>query len=72
MSLPPRDLEPPFNITRASHLVLDVRDPAASRRFYTEILGFQVTDVYPDGMVPATLPSTKAVTIPLAMPKLTA
>jgi len=26
----------------------------------------------PDGIVPTTLPSTKAVTMPLAMPKLTA
>ena len=43
MSLPPRLLEPPFNITRASHVVLDVRELAASRRFYTEVLGLIVT-----------------------------
>jgi catechol 2,3-dioxygenase len=43
MALPARVLDPPFNITRASHLVLDVTDLDASRRFYTEVLGLIVT-----------------------------
>jgi len=43
MSVPQRVLEPPFNITRASHVVLDVRDLSESRRFYTEVVGLVVT-----------------------------
>jgi catechol 2,3-dioxygenase-like lactoylglutathione lyase family enzyme len=33
-ALPTLNLDPPFDITRASHVVLTVRDLAASRRFY--------------------------------------
>jgi catechol 2,3-dioxygenase len=43
MTIPARVLEPPFNITRMSHVVLEVRDLAASRRFYAEVLGLIVT-----------------------------
>jgi catechol 2,3-dioxygenase len=43
MSVPKRVLEPPFNITRTSHVVLDVRDLSESRRFYTEVIGLIVT-----------------------------
>jgi catechol 2,3-dioxygenase len=35
---------PPFNITRASHVRLTVRDLAASVHFYTEVLGLVVSD----------------------------
>ena len=35
--------QPPFNITRASHVCLTVRDLAASRHFYTEVLGLVVS-----------------------------
>ena len=42
ISTPP--LAPPFHIVRLSHVVLGVRNLAASRRFYVEILGLQVTD----------------------------
>jgi catechol 2,3-dioxygenase len=34
---------PTFNITRSSHVVLDVADLAASRAFYTEVIGLVVT-----------------------------
>ena len=34
---------PPFNITRASHVCLTVRDLASSRHFYTEVLGLVVS-----------------------------
>jgi catechol 2,3-dioxygenase len=34
---------PPFNITRASHVSLSVRDLAASRHFYAEVLGLVVS-----------------------------
>jgi hypothetical protein len=33
MTIPSPVYDPPFNITRASHVVLTVRDLAASRRF---------------------------------------
>ena len=42
----------PFRINKIGHVVLNVSDMRRSVRFYTEILGFQVSDVYPDGMVP--------------------
>ena len=42
----------PFRIAKIGHVVLNVSDMRRSVRFYTEILGFQVSDVYPDGMVP--------------------
>jgi len=42
----------PFRINKIGHVVLNVSDVRRSARFYTEILGFHVTDVYPDGMVP--------------------
>ncbi len=42
----------PFRINKIGHVVLNVSDMRRSVRFYTEVLGFQVTDVYPDGMVP--------------------
>ena len=46
----------PFNITKIGHVVLNCRDLEASTRFYTEVLGFRVSDVYtpdiaPGGMV---------------------
>jgi catechol 2,3-dioxygenase-like lactoylglutathione lyase family enzyme len=42
----------PFRIGKIGHVVLNVRDLARSVRFYTEVLGFEVSDVYPDEMVP--------------------
>ncbi len=39
MSLPATNFDPAFRITRASHVVLTVRDLAASKRFYTEVIG---------------------------------
>jgi catechol 2,3-dioxygenase len=46
----PRGL--PFRIGKIGHVVLNVSDVRRSVRFYTEMLGFEVSDVYPDGMVP--------------------
>jgi catechol 2,3-dioxygenase len=37
-------LDPPFNVVRASHAVLDVRDLSASRAFYVDCLGYLVTE----------------------------
>lgn len=42
----------PFRIGKIGHVVLNVRDVARSVRFYTEVLGFEVSDVYPEEMVP--------------------
>jgi catechol 2,3-dioxygenase len=44
MPIPPTNFEPPFNVTRSSHITLTVRDVAKSRDFYTEILGLIVSD----------------------------
>jgi 3,4-dihydroxyphenylacetate 2,3-dioxygenase len=44
MTLPPTVYDPPFCITRASHAVLTVKDLAASRAFYTEVIGLAVSD----------------------------
>ena len=47
---PPEDL--PFRITKLGHVVLMVADLERSLRFYTQVLGFKVSDVYPATMVP--------------------
>ena len=43
MSLPTTNFDPGFHITRASHVVLTVRDLAASRQFYQEVIGLILT-----------------------------
>ena len=47
---PPKGL--PFRMTKLGHVVLKVQDLERSVEFYTQILGFQVSDVYPETMVP--------------------
>jgi catechol 2,3-dioxygenase-like lactoylglutathione lyase family enzyme len=42
----------PFRIGKLGHVVLNVRDVERSARFYIEMLGFQISDVYPEEMVP--------------------
>jgi catechol 2,3-dioxygenase len=44
MRIPPPVFRPAFNITRASHVVMIVRDLAASKHFYTELVGLIVTE----------------------------
>lgn len=46
----PADL--PFNITKIGHVVLMVEDLQRSLAFYTKVMGFRVSDVYPDSMMP--------------------
>jgi catechol 2,3-dioxygenase len=41
--IPPPVYYPPFNITRASHCVLTVKDLEASKAFYTRVIGLVVT-----------------------------
>lgn len=43
MSLPVANLDPAFRVTRTSHVVLTVKDLAASKRFYTEVIGLILT-----------------------------
>ena len=43
MAHPQTNFNPPFDITRASHLVFTVRDLAASKAFYTEVIGLKVS-----------------------------
>jgi len=47
----------PVNVRRLGHIGLAVRDIAASVRFYTECLGFQVSDVNEQGVVFLRLPA---------------
>ena len=42
----------PFRIGRIGHVGMYVRDLERSARFYTEVLGFQVTDAIPPGNLP--------------------
>jgi catechol 2,3-dioxygenase len=41
-----------FQLRKIGHVVLNCRDLERSIRFYTEVLGFEVSDVYPGEMVP--------------------
>jgi catechol 2,3-dioxygenase len=50
MALPKTVLNPPFNITRASHAVLTVKDLAVSRAFYADLIGLAVSDEGPDAV----------------------
>lgn len=51
-----RAVEPPavmpFRVAKLGHAVLMVADLARSLEFYTRVLGFKVSDVYPPTMVP--------------------
>lgn len=42
----------PFKIQKLGHVVLRVSDLHRSVDFYTQVLGFKVSDVYPEDMVP--------------------
>lgn len=42
----------PFEITKLGHVVLNCSDMERSVRFYTQVLGFEISDIYPDDMVP--------------------
>src|SRR5262245_34013925 len=41
-----------FTLRKIGHVVLNVTDLEAAVRFYTEVLGLQVSDRYPDSMMP--------------------
>ena len=44
MPVPVSILSPPFHIVRLNHVLLTVRDLAASKAFWADTLGLQVTD----------------------------
>lgn len=46
------DTQPTFQLRKIGHVVLNVTDLEAAVRFYTELLGLEVSDRYPDSMVP--------------------
>ena len=48
--LPTTAPEPPFRITRASHVSLTVTDLGASRDFYRDVIGLVVTEETPDAV----------------------
>ena len=47
---PPKGI--PFRIQRLGHVVVMVSDLERSLTFYTQVLGFKVSDVYPEEMQP--------------------
>jgi catechol 2,3-dioxygenase-like lactoylglutathione lyase family enzyme len=47
---PPKGMD--FHIGKLGHIVLRVSDLERSTAFYTQVLGFRVSDVYPDEMMP--------------------
>jgi len=46
---PPAGL--PFQVRKLGHVVLKVKDVKRSVAFYTGVLGFRVSDVYPESMM---------------------
>ncbi|HTO64517.1 MAG TPA: VOC family protein, partial [Bradyrhizobium sp.] len=50
MPIRPPNLNPPFNVVRASHVEFGVRDLARSRAFYVDCLGYLVTDEHKDAL----------------------
>lgn len=42
----------PFQLRKIGHVALFVTDIERSTRFYVDVLGFQISDLYEDGMMP--------------------
>ena len=47
-----QNADAPFAITKIGHVVLNCRDLETSVRFYTHVLGFRISDVYEEDMIP--------------------
>jgi catechol 2,3-dioxygenase-like lactoylglutathione lyase family enzyme len=45
----------PFDLAKIGHVVLKVRDVQKSAAFYAKVLGFEVSDYYPDSMMTGTM-----------------
>jgi len=59
MAFDPAELEglrtpadPAFRIRKLGHVVLRASDLRRSVEFYTQVLGFEISDVYPESMMP--------------------
>ncbi len=50
MPIPKPNYNPPFNVTRASHVVLNVSDLAASKVHYVDMLGLMLTEQTSDAL----------------------
>src|ERR1700693_1738634 len=50
VSIPQTNPNAPFNVTRASHAVLTVKDLGASRAFYVDAIGLVVSDETKDAL----------------------
>jgi catechol 2,3-dioxygenase len=50
VSIPKTNPNAPFNVTRASHAVLTVKDIGASRAFYVDAIGLVVSDETKDAL----------------------
>jgi len=48
----PAETPLPFHLRKIGHVVLNFTNLEAALRFYTEVLGLEVSDRYPDSMVP--------------------
>ena len=46
------EARPPFSLNKIGHVVLRVADLARSIEFYTGVLGFRVSDIYGEDMMP--------------------
>jgi len=42
----------PFAVRKIGHAVIFVSDLERSKRFYTDVLGFKISDIYPGSMMP--------------------
>src|SRR4030065_2089179 len=47
---PPKGMD--FHISKVGHVVVQVSDLERSVNFYTQVLGFKVSDAYPEEMMP--------------------
>src|SRR5476651_1574741 len=45
----------PFAVRKIGHAVIFVSDLERSKRFYTDVLGFKISDIYPGSMMPGGL-----------------
>ena len=45
-------MNPPFTVQKIGHAVVNVTDLEASKRFYTDVLGFRISDVYEGSKMP--------------------
>lgn len=48
----PAAAEPPFRIRKLGHVVVRASNLRESVEFYTQVLGFKVSDIYPEDMMP--------------------